>query len=339
MKHFTCKIFILFIGLYFSCTDDIPKNIEETSDNFFQDKEVEVVFENDRNNGINVIFMGDAYLKQDLNRDDSKYRYDGIKSIEFLFEAEPFKTYKEHFNAYIVYAKSTIEPNGDTFEVYYPFGSTNVDLLTISNFEMVSDYVQEVTGLPRTDKDLILMGVNYGDGGSAFLGGNIAVYSTSGSKNTTNNVFPTAVHEVGHAFSGLGDEYVNPNRPNFPCNTEISDNLDITNDLSKIKWSHFINLEGYSEVQAFEGGCVSSPTGVWRPETGSIMSGNIGYYFNAPSRESIVKQILELRGVEYNFENFLELDDSDLPTGLRASRHQSSNLQINCGGILKSSIP
>lgn len=333
MKQYPLVTALLFFSI-FSCVEEEPNTIEEPTGNYFQDKAVEVVFENDRDNGINVFFMGDAYLREDLDKTDSKYQYDGLKSIEVLFESEPFKTYKEHFNAYIVYAESTIEPAGNTFDVYYPFGSYNTDRLNISNYEAVSDYVTEVTGSPRSAKDLVLMGVNYGSGGSAFLGGNVGVFSTSNSRDLNTNVFQTMVHEVGHAFSGLGDEYVNPNRPNNGCFSDFMDNIDITNDLSKIKWNHFIDLEGYSEVNAFEGGCGSVATGVWRPEEYSIMGGNIGSYFNAPSRESIVKKIIELRGMDYDFETFLELDQSDLPNGLRTSLNLGSKIQIECNGAM-----
>ncbi|MFQ8804405.1 MAG: hypothetical protein ACLR8Y_03855 [Alistipes indistinctus] len=47
-------------------------------------------------------------------------------------------------------------------------------------------------------------------------------------------------------------------------------NLDLTNDLSAIRWREFIGQPGYDMVGAYEGG-YQYAYGVWRPEQTSIM--------------------------------------------------------------------
>lgn len=302
------NIILLIIGVCFSCSNDSESlSSNDILRNYYQDKDIEIVFENDPEHGINVIFMGDAYLRRDLEKNKSKYRHDGIKSIDFLFNSHPFLEYKKYFNAYIIYVESSIENTSNGIVVNYPFGSiVNEDnLTTITNFDAINDYVIELKGRSRSDNNLILMAINTLGSGSALLGGNIAIYGTYGSEEFYTRAFNVMLHEVGHAFASLGDEYTNPNL--IPRSTNLLPNIDTTNDLNLVKWNHFIGLDGYDEVNAFEGGNYKD-FGMWRPEQGSIMGGNIGSYFNAPSREAIVKRIMNLKGDDYSFETFLSLD-------------------------------
>ena len=83
-------------------------------------------------------------------------------------------------------------------------------------------------------------------------------------------------------------------------------NVDVTNDLSIIQWSHLINDPLYSYVSAYEGGYYYS-YGVWRPEPISLMVNNASY-INAPGREIIVKRIKKLAGETFSFEEFKSKD-------------------------------
>ena len=47
--------------------------------------------------------------------------------------------------------------------------------------------------------------------------------------------------------------------------------------------------------------------GVWRPEYMSCMDDN-RYYFNAPSREAIVRRIMRASGSTFNIETFVKND-------------------------------
>ena len=333
MKKIKIVLWTLIIGSTFSCSKDAEVTTDDSSEIYFQDKEVEILFENDPENGINVIFMGDAYLRADLKRDNGKYKYDALKSIEFLFNAHPFFEYKNHFNAYIIYAESSIENSSSGIVVNYPFGSTNATSLfphpIITNNEAVNEYVFKIKGRSITNNDLILMAVNGQTGGSAYLGNNIAVFGTSGSTTATSSAFATMLHEVGHAFATLGDEYIVPNE-NATYIPEGQANLDNTNDLNLIKWNHFIGLPGYSSVGAYEGGGYLE-FGMWRPEQSSIMRGNMGSYFNAPSREAIVKRILSLRGIPYNFNAFLAADAGNQSNRNSNGMNHGTTERIQCG--------
>ena|GEM_PF-3686753 len=129
-----------------------------------------------------------------------------------------------------------------------------------------------------------------------------------------------AVHEVGHAFAGLGDEYFIGGYNSYYDVTRFP-NLDTTSDLSIIKWHHFSNLKNYL-VEAYEGGGYHQ-FGIWRPEYNSIMKS--GSFFNAPSREAIVRRIMEIRGLEFNFEAFLEIDQKSIAKINSMGRQSAGN--------------
>lgn len=308
MNHYLRRSLFLICLMFaiFSCSENDVVEIVDSSDTRFQDGDVEVVFENDRDHGINVIFMGDGYTSTDLDKTEGKYRTTAIENIAFLFDSHPFSEYKSHFNAYIVFAESSFEITENGIVAHYPFESTVstggfFSIPIITNYAAVDEYVFKVKSRRSTAKDLILMSINNVGGGSAVIGGNIAVYGDG-----HNSVM---LHEVGHAFASLGDEYIVDGFVG-PIQTDIYPNLDTTGDPSLVKWKHFFELENYLEVGTFEGAGYSK-TGVWKPELSSIMSGNIGSYFNAPSREAIVKTIMNSRGEDFNFEDFLARDIVD----------------------------
>ena len=250
---------LLLIGTYFSCSEEdaIPVPNKYDPADYYQDKEVEVVFENDREGGINVVFMGDGYFHAELEKSNSKYRKDALTSIQYVFNSHPFLKYKEHFNAYIVYAKSFVKKTEQGIVSHYPFGSApkeipgrNLALPVIEKYEAIDDYYYIIKGRNRSGNDLILMGTNSFIVGTGTGGGNLAVFGTrdiSGAEQT--KMLLTMLHEVGHAFASLGDEYIDAGL-HLDATKGIA-NLDNTSDLNLIKWKHLIELEKYPQS-----GCV-----------------------------------------------------------------------------------
>lgn len=315
-------ILLILIIISFSCNNDsdtIPSGIlnENIDTEFFSEKEVEIVFENDIENGINVIFLGDGYLKKDLGKTYGAYKKDAHRLLEKLFETPPFSEYTNYFNVYIVYAESP-----ETATTLFDIDQNNLNTaFSISNnfgfnydSEKTLEYAQKaVLSNTSNNVDLILMATNYGINGRAYLG-DIAFFD--------NNNESTMLHEVGHAFGLLGDEYNN----NF-SNPSQYPNLDNTDNLDEIKWSHFIDLENYDNVGAFY------RTQGWIPENYSLMGNNdYGVSFNAPSREAIVKRIFSIRDVEYDFNSFLEIDliSLDAIQSMRQQTIHDSKNFINC---------
>jgi hypothetical protein len=301
-------ISILFIGLY-ACSDDdkdrfqpvIAEDLE-----FFEDGEVEMLFDNAGADGITMVFIGDGYIKEDLGKIYGTYRADAERYFEFLFSREPFASYQEHFNAAIIYTESqsrTIPEdigNADStaLEAYTFQGFTGRDFYGANNNKI--DFYKNKLPIGYVANSNTLIVLNELTGGNACFGCDVAF---SGSVSEF-----TMVHEIGHSFGGLGDEYELQNQ-NIP-DVSFIPNLDNTDDLTQIKWNHFIDQPGYSNVGAYEGGGYVS-TGIWRPQQESMMRGGSTIFadlFNAPSREAIVKRIYEIREIPYDFGTFLAND-------------------------------
>ena len=134
-------------------------------------------------------------------------------------------------------------------------------------------------------------------------------------------------HEAGgHGFGKLGDEYIYHNAFIDACgcgccghvdelNTAKSygwyDNLSLSGKTHGVGWSHLIYDSRYSDiVDVYEGGFMHS-RGVYRSEQNSCMNNSIPYY-NAISRESIVKRIKQYAGETFSFEDFVKNDKRDV---------------------------
>ena len=147
---------------------------------------------------------------------------------------------------------------------------------------VVSRYV------PQYDKVLVL--VNSDKYGGA--GGNYATASLGAGGNVV-------VHELGHSLAGLADEY-EYGGTNPPSSEPTQANITINNDLSTVKWKHWVGepLANNETVGLYEGGEYVSK-GVWRPTNNSIMRvlGKPFYYVNA---EQWALSVYHAAGVIYD---------------------------------------
>jgi hypothetical protein len=83
------------------------------------------------------------------------------------------------------------------------------------------------------------------------------------------------VHEFGHSFVGLLDEYIgNPGPPLMPVSAP---NASMTDDPEKVPWAHFLKKQ-VGGVGVFRGGATYND-GVWRPARSCAMNsaGHINY--------------------------------------------------------------
>ena len=97
------------------------------------------------------------------------------------------------------------------------------------------------------------------------------------------------------------------------------DNLSVTGKMHEVPWSHLIFDNRYSNlVDIYEGGFMYS-RGVFRSEQNSCMNNNVPY-FNAISRESIVRRIKKYAGETFSFEEFVANDKTDASSAVSATR-------------------
>jgi hypothetical protein len=96
----------------------------------------------------------------------------------------------------------------------------------------------------------------------------------------------TLVHEWGHAFAGLSDEYTSFTGHRGPARTTV--NVSATEDLKQVPWSHFI-AAGVPGVGAYRG-ADGREKGAWKPTSGNCTMAD-GVQFCPVCREAIVLQI------------------------------------------------
>ena len=91
------------------------------------------------------------------------------------------------------------------------------------------------------------------------------------------------------------------------------ENISLSGNMQEVPWSHLIFDPQYSNtVDVYEGAFYHS-RGVFRSEPTSCMHNNIPYY-NAISREAMVKRIMDYAGESYSFESFKAMDKEALPS-------------------------
>jgi hypothetical protein len=149
---------------------------------------------------IDIVILGDGYTKDEMG----KFRDDAFRFAGYLFEAEPFKTEKERFNIRAVLTPSIdsgtdipgkgIYNNTNFNATFYTFDVPRY--LTTSDMKSVYDAAAVV---PYDQLYLLVNTELYGGGGFYNL-----LNICSADHHLSDKVF---VHEFGHGFAGLGDEY------------------------------------------------------------------------------------------------------------------------------------
>lgn len=309
----------------------VVRQLENTSDLIF-DGEYKLLRKSPKGN-VNLIVMGDGFTDESL--EDGYYNDCMNDAVKYFFSIEPFKSYHEYFNVYMVVTESEEEGVGKKellggSSVNNKFGTAFGSGTEITcNDELIFEYARKVKELPE-DKPITVLVVLNSDkyAGTAYLypdGNSIALCPMS-TEEVPNDFEGIVHHEAGgHAFGFLLDEYVY-NQSEMPESrkNEIQEwqkmgyqmNLDFTDDLNEILWKDFIGIDKYAPVGAYEGG-YEYQYGVWRSEENSCMNDNIPYY-NVQSRWSIVNRIMQLSGIEFSVQDFIENDNPVYPTGSRA---------------------
>ena len=300
------------------------------STDYRMDKQYETLQRASKGRGIDIVLLGDAFT--DIDIATGHYRDIMEYAMESFFSIEPTKTYRDYFNVHMVYAVSRRACIGDD-PSQVALGTVLDKTNGISNrLNLIPDYIY--TAVPRGVIPYPSIIMNNNNVGLTFLKGSGIIepnYSFSGySIGGRGYLKSTVLHEsVGHGFGLLADEYINylsddwqeisdskKNRLKLDHEKGLSLNVSLTDDPTSVYWSHLIGHSRYPYVGVYEGGYYYA-SGVWRSEYESVMRSSRDYlYFNAISRELLVKRILELSGEGYSFDKFLQKDsDEGRPTG------------------------
>lgn len=275
------------------------------------------------NGGINIVILGDGYDAKDIS--DGSYLKDMKEEIEYFFDIEPYRTYRDYFNVYTAFPLSTESGVGTINTIKYTKFNTSYSIgvnLICDNEDVFSYALNAPTvNIDNLDQTLIILVPNstrYGGVTKMWESGAAIAICPKSSYEYPFDSRGIIQHEAGgHGFGKLIDEYIYINDfiPESAKNSIIRgkylgwyDNIEITGKMHEVGWSHLIFDPRYSHiVDIFEGGAEYS-RGVFRSEQNSCMNNGIPY-FSTISRESIVKRIKKYSGEKFDFEDFVSKDN------------------------------
>lgn len=329
----------------------------EQYDSKYGEDEQEILQTATKGNGINIIILGDGYDAKDIA--DGLYEKDMKQSIEYLFDIEPYKTYREYFNVYTAYAMSYESGIGTVNTLrnvkFNTFGGDANHRLTC-DFEAALYYGVDNTDVEESEIPgltcIVIPNTSLYDGVCSMYPNNSAVaLCPKGENGYPYDARGILQHEVGgHAFGKLADEYIYHYSFIQTCTCicckhvsglqEMHDlgwgyNMWLSGKYNDVPWSHLINDNRYNDiVDIYEGGYFHK-RGVYRSEYNSCMNNNVPY-FSSWSRELIVQRIKALAGENYSYEEFVANDSrewgKDFTLGTRAREVAPSEFTVSRRG-------
>ncbi len=288
------------------------------SEDYSKDGEVTVLQEKTVGNGITLVLMGDGFIDKDMG-EGGKYEQRMRSAMEHFFSIEPYKSFRDRFNVYMVKAVSKNEGIGSGIETVFSTKYGDGTLVD-GDDDLCLQYACKIPGIPASGYRVhIIVAVNDTKyAGTCYMYDNDMCVGYCPYTNGDDEQYAQIIHhEVGgHGFGKLSDEYwysgtipeeEKTNDINWATKYGFYRNVDYTNDPAQIKWKSLLENPDYSGlVGIYEGGSTYQ-FGVWRSTYTSIMVNNVGE-FNAVSRMAIYRRIMEFSGEGYSEQKFLEYD-------------------------------
>lgn len=245
---------------------------------------------------VDLLFLAEGYTADEMD----KFIADSKRMTDYLFSVAPFDRHKSRFNVTAVLCPSE-EPGTDIpgeliykntllNSTFYTFGTPRY--LTTSDMKTIYDVAAPV---PR-DHIIVLVNTDRYGGGGFY---NFMAVGTADNELSEE----VLVHEFGHSFAGLGDEYYSSSvaYENFyNLETELWEpNLTTLVDFDS-KWKKMLKKDTpvptprtarYQKTTGvFEGGGYS-PKGIYSPMMDCRMKSNEALHFCPVCSEAIEKTI------------------------------------------------
>ena len=243
------------------------------------------------NKKVDLVIIGDGYTAQQ----QKDFEQDARHFMDILFSYEPFKSQRDMFNVRIVFAPSeqsgTDIPGQNVWRNtvlnshFYTFGTERY--LTTEDYKKVKD----IASVVPYDQIIVLVNTpKYGGGGFYNY-----INLTAAKNPLADQVF---VHEFGHAFGGLADEY-------WTSDVAVEDFYDLTKEPWEPNITTLVNFDSkwkdmvadtvpiptpstpeyQNVVGAFEGGGYVAH-GIYRPMQNCLMR-SLSYPFCKVCQRSI----------------------------------------------------
>ncbi|MHA4844816.1 M64 family metallopeptidase [Flavitalea antarctica] len=194
-----------------------------------------------RNNRINLVYLGDGYQASELET----YLLN-VKSLnDGMFAQTPFAQYKNYFNAYaikVVSQESGAQHPGTAFDEALVNGQPLQPVVFPNNFfKSTFDFGSLHRLLVPLDQTSVynVLANNFPDYDQAFIMVNSPYYGGSGGVFATASTHPASaeigIHEIGHSFASLADEYARGSNVEAP-------NLTRNNDPATVRWKSWLGI-------------------------------------------------------------------------------------------------
>ncbi|MBR1719980.1 MAG: IgA Peptidase M64 [Phocaeicola sp.] len=249
---------------------------------------------------IDVAIMAEGYTQEEMET----YHKDARIAVKALFEHEPFKKLKKKFN--IVMVDTPSEDSGVSIPRFNQWKRTAVSshydtfysdrYLTTNQVKKVHDWL---AGIPYEHIIILANSDTYGGGG---------IYNSFTLTTAHHSMFePVVVHEFGHSFGGLADEYaygeaesalypkdVEPWEPNLTTLVDFASKWqDMVPKGTPIPTPYTKNpSEMYTKVGVYEGGGYTQKGGVYRPTSECRMKINEAPVFCPVCQRALERLIL-----------------------------------------------
>jgi hypothetical protein len=231
---------------------------------------------------IHIAYVAEGYTAEQMDQ----YLDDCHVAMEALFEHEPFKTLRNRFNVIALCSPShdsdVSQPGkgiwrntalASHFDTFY----SERYLTTLS----IKDLHNSLAGVPYEHIIILANTDNYGGGG---------IYNSYTLTTAHHSLFrPVVVHEFGHSFAGLADEYYYDDQYSnyyFPDCEPWEPNITTMKEFSS-KWEDMLGQNGVSVIEG--GGYMSK--GVWRACPDCRMKTNTAPGFCPVCRRAIERMI------------------------------------------------
>jgi len=235
--------------------DPTDRHIAPTADNGYRVTSLQ--YKGEPSHKVDIAICGEAYTLDQ----QKKFRMDAMKLMDYFWSMEPYASRRDDFNVWLV------ESVSDNNQVDIPQNGiwnhtvleAMFDTFYIDRYLTVLDHSKIADALSGVDFDTIMIIANeekYGGGG---------IYNSYAIGSSDNpRTFPVYIHEFGHSFAGLADEYFDSSTAYLdyypegiePWEPNITTKVDFAS-----KWEDMMDVEG---VGLYEGGGYVAK-GVWRP--------------------------------------------------------------------------
>jgi hypothetical protein len=280
-----------------------------------------------RPNRIILAYLADGYQASE----QTTFNTNATTLNNGLFGQSPFNVYKNFFNCYSINVPSTqsgaVHPATASDEGSsggQPAANPTNYFGSTFDYGSIHRLVVPVNGAALNS----VLALNVADYDQAFIVVNSAYYGGSGGTFATSTTHPSAIevaiHEIGHSFAGLADEYwagdiYAAEKPNMTQNT---------NPLT-VKWK---NWYGLNSIGIFPYGASGNPSVWFRPHQNCKMQ-FLGVPFCSVCSERIVDRIHQLVNMADAFTptttSFTLTNTSPVSLGVTALQNTPSTITTN----------